>query len=549
MIGPFAIEADDGMDITPRGKRAKALIALLCTSNNASRTRAWIQEKLWSDRGTIQASASLRQELSELRKHFEASGIDFLTIDRDTVRINLASISIDIRNPTDDTTSHEFLEGFDLGDPAFEDWLRDERQAWIAACERRANGLAVVAHTTNPTSGISLATARPSIGLVLDHPTDAAPTAIALGDMFLDVLARSFQSFDVVDLIDLRIRLAPPPPRDTPSGPDWILQAKVRPIGHAVCMSIHLMAIEDRRILWSQTRCIDAEAYCPGDPTGLGSLVNEVTFATLDQILKSQRPNNQARHEAARLAIGALYQMFQLQDADLDAAERMLVRAYELEPKSSYLGWLLFISTTRLGERRVGRSDPFHDQVRDYARRAIENDPFNPITLALTAHAYSFVFREYEYALDLADRAVSASPLLAIGRDMRALTLGYLGDVERGYQDALLARQLGGPPPYRYLIDTTCCILSTLSGRFEEGIRHGRRVLSQQPRYLPALRYTASCQGHLGLGNDAQLTLERLRREEPDFSVEVLRSPDYPIAGVLGASVIEQGLARLRSPA
>jgi tetratricopeptide (TPR) repeat protein len=203
---------------------------------------------------------------------------------------------------------------------------------------------------------------------------------------------------------------------------------------------------------------------------------------------------------------------------------------------------------TRFGERRVGRSGTFHDQVRECASRALEVAPFNPITLALAAHAHSFVFREYAQALELADRAIAANPLQAICWDMRALTLGYLGEVKRGYEDAMRARALGGPPLYRYCIDTTCCILATLNGRFEEGIRHGERVLAQQPTYLPALRYSAACHGHLGQTVEAVRTVERLRAWEPDFSLELLSEENYPIAGVLGVSVIKSGLSRITLP-
>jgi hypothetical protein len=49
----------------------------------------------------------------------------------------------------------------------------------------------------------------------------------------------------------------------------------------------------------------------------------------------------------------------------------------------------------------------------------------------------------------------------------------------------------------------------------------------------------------MGRGQEAYDTLQRIRELEPDFSLELLHDRDYPIAGVLGTSVIERGLSRV----
>jgi tetratricopeptide (TPR) repeat protein len=547
LSGPLRVEKVDGTDITPRGKRAKALIALLALAKSGLRSRKWIQDKLWSERDEEQGAASLRQELSGLRRHFRLLGVEPISADREIVRLDLSAVIIDLADSSPDSPTQELLEGLDLGDPEFEDWLREERQVRRDAADRGASaGGAVPLLVREPVADSSPSPlSRPCIGLHGDFPAELDPEVSSIGNLFLDMAARNFLNVGAVDLIDLRIDRPPATRPGASTGPDWILHMKPAKLAGGANLSVQLHRVEDGHVLWSQTRRFgDGELASP-EQVDLGAFVNDSVFATLDQIVRPAWPYNETRHEASRLAIGAIYQIFRLTDADIDAAEKMLLRAYDLEPKSSYLGWLLFINATRLGERRVGHSGAFLEQVRDYARRAEETDPYNPITLALTAHAYSFILRDYHYALDLADRAVAANPTLAIARDLRALTLGYLGDVERGYKDAVIARKLGGPPPYRYCIDTTCCILSTLRGRFDEGIGHGRRVLAQQPNYLPALRYTASCQGYMGRGQEAYDTLQRIRELEPDFSLELLHDRDYPIAGVLGTSVIERGLSRV----
>lgn len=548
LIGPFCIELPDGADITPRAKKAKALLAMLALAPNGARNRKWLQDKLWSDRESTQAAASLRQELSEIRRLFHSAGLEILSIDRETVHLDLQSVSLDLNATLPDAAGQDLLEGLDVRDPEFEDWLRDERSRWHP--EPAMPRPPASARSAGPIQfDGSPAPARPSVGLYSQHGASDDPMERSASDLVLDLVARCMLSFEAVDIIDLRADRQPSGSAQRLEGPDWVLHASASGHGGAIRISMNLRAVGENRVLWSQSDNFELEAFYQADNLRLGAFVNETAFVAIDQILNPRQYRDEARHHAARLAIGAVYQIVRLQDADLDAADRMLAQAYALEPKSTYLGWRLFLEVTRLGERRVARTAPFYDQARDYAQRALEADPFNPITLALTAHAHSFIFREYEYALELADRAVAANPMLAICRDLRALTLGYLGEVERGYSDAARARALGGPPPYRYCIDATCCILSTLNGRFDEGIGHGRRVLAQQPNFLPALRYTASCEGHLGRTAEALKTLDRLRAWEPDFSLELLRSEGYPIPGVLGVSVIEKGLSRLGLPA
>ena len=89
--------------------------------------RSWLQSMLWSDRGREQASASLRRELSTLRKTLSGLDPELLTASGQAVQLDLEKLQIDAR---DDAYSDagELLEGLDIrGAEGFEDWLRAER--------------------------------------------------------------------------------------------------------------------------------------------------------------------------------------------------------------------------------------------------------------------------------------------------------------------------------------------------------------------------------------------------------------------------------------
>lgn len=536
LAGPFRIEGPDGGDLTPPGKRSKALIAMLALAPEGVRSRSWLQDRLWSDRPQAQGSASLRQELSSLRRCLSLHGVDLFTTDRDTVRLDRARVRLDIETDDPSLARQELLEGLDICDSEFEEWLRLERSRWSAQAETLSE-----THVLGAITAPDAARTRPVLGLL----ASCAPADITASDYLLDVLSRTVLGFDVVDVADFRTdngAVSAPPVN---SAIDWMLRTNVSAKRGVVLVSVSLYGVGDGKRLWSYSAHIPlAELYCANSVT-VAAFVNRVAARTLDLIDNPRSMRDSQRYQSARCALGAIYQICRLGDRDLDAAESLLCRAYALEPRSSYLGWRLLAAVTRIGERRITRSAAFDEQTRELMVQAVDSDPYNALTLALTAHAHSFIFHEYEYALGLLDRATDIDPMQPIALDMRGLTLGYLGEAERGYADAMRARSIGPPPPYEFLVDATCCVLATLSGRYAEGVVHGRRVLARKPNFLPALRYTAACEGLLERKDEAARTLRRLRQYEPDFTVEMLRQPDYPVAGILGASLIEKGLAGL----
>lgn len=132
----FEVRDDAGQDRTPRGMKSRALLAMLCQTPGHRRPRRWLETRLWSDRGQEQASGSLRQALTELRKALGPLA-ERLTSDRDGV--TLAGFSTDLSDLVAARQGlgqgREFLEGIDILDPAFNAWLAEERQRVAAQLE------------------------------------------------------------------------------------------------------------------------------------------------------------------------------------------------------------------------------------------------------------------------------------------------------------------------------------------------------------------------------------------------------------------------------
>lgn len=130
VCGPMQLILADGVDATPKGRKSKGIIALIVLAEKPTRSRAWLQDKLWSESAAQQGAASLRQELSTLKKHLNDFDLDFLHIGREVVSIDLEAIEVDFFAKKALLPRSDLLEGLDINDPEFEEWLSVERQRY-----------------------------------------------------------------------------------------------------------------------------------------------------------------------------------------------------------------------------------------------------------------------------------------------------------------------------------------------------------------------------------------------------------------------------------
>jgi len=141
LFGSFHLEGPLGENLTPRGQKARALLALVALAKRGQRSRTWICAKLWSDRPSEQAYASLRQALTEIRKALGPYSAAILQTDQFNISIDLSKVAVDAvelrqaiienrRLRPIDLPDEEFLEGLNVGDEEFEDWLTIERSRW-----------------------------------------------------------------------------------------------------------------------------------------------------------------------------------------------------------------------------------------------------------------------------------------------------------------------------------------------------------------------------------------------------------------------------------
>jgi TolB-like protein len=134
--GPVTAGPAGGRAVAVGGARSQALVAYLALAPGRCVPRTELAALLWPDRGEEQARASLRQELSVLRR---VLGEDVLVADRSTVRL---SGRVEILPPEAGT---QLLAGLDLASAPFEEWLGAARRADAAVRGRDSRAGAAAA--------------------------------------------------------------------------------------------------------------------------------------------------------------------------------------------------------------------------------------------------------------------------------------------------------------------------------------------------------------------------------------------------------------------
>ena len=141
LLGGFRARFGSGDELVPRSKKAALLLARLALRAGEVHTRETLIGLLWSDRAEAQARASLRQELTVLRKMMGASP-PVLAIDGERLSLDPTAVEVDVcafeaQAKSETTRDLEraaalyrgpLLEGFAVRDAACEEWISAERQ-------------------------------------------------------------------------------------------------------------------------------------------------------------------------------------------------------------------------------------------------------------------------------------------------------------------------------------------------------------------------------------------------------------------------------------
>jgi DNA-binding SARP family transcriptional activator len=515
-IGAFRVLGHDGEDLTPRGRKARALIAILALTPTRRRSRPALQDKLWSDRGPEQGAASLRQTLTEIRRAFGERYRDCLVgdmrgvgLDPDRVTVDLDSV--DLSELARSVEPPLLLDDIDVSDDEFEDWLRNQR----AAFEQRISSSRPVAVPRASEPDVVARRSAPVRPWVRVLP----PSAMAgESGLFLCRLVGDRIAQGLVDQWGIDVR-------DDGQGLRGLqLRVDALSVSRDVAVDVVLLSADGALQLWSGSAAIPLENGFISDAPRLHTLINR-SIEVAAHFLNRTGSSPEA-FTAFGQAFEAVQRMFKIELAEVDRADALLASAYEADPRPVYLAWRAYARSIYAGEL-YDRHDAIAE-ADELARSAIEADPHNATVLALTSHVYGFVLRKWAFAHELAELSVKCNPALPLAHTYLGKAKLELGEHEAGYRETCRGLELSGQVPYRHMLHTAYGLASLATGRFDEALRAAEIVHAMAPIFRPPRRYLVPLYLRLGQRDKARDAFEKMSLIEPSFSLEAMREQSYP---------------------
>lgn len=469
LFGSFSLADADGAEIPVKSRKARALLAYLAMSPGLSRSREHLMALLWSERGEAQARGSLRQVLAGLRKVLGAAA-DALVISNESVALDPEKIGVAAR------TDAEFLSGLNVNDPAFDDWLRDERlrlesTATPAARDAEKPDIAVL-----PFENLS---GQPDQEVFVEGFTEDIITELSRFDAFTVYSPWSSFHYDAektTEEIALDLET------------DYVLEGSVRQAGGRARITAMLFDVETVNHVWVQRYDRDlSDVFSVQE-----EVAREITTEVAAKIEADAYDEALARRDTDRSAYDYVLLGERAQHEDWTAAEAVTLyeKAIARDPDcarayANLANW----HASSVMSKFVPMEDA-RPKVREMGEIALSLAPKDAIVLASLSDAYVSI-GENALARQCIDKALKRNPNHHSVMILAASTLAWLGQVDAA--QTWLARYLRHDPLWISAASEVGLVVYYMAGRYEEAVAAIARWTDVPPDLL-ALSAAAQAQ-------------------------------------------------------
>ncbi len=519
LTGRFRVTSADGTSLAPNSLKAQACIALLATSPNLERSRAWLCDRLWSDRGPEQARGSLRQVLTTIRQSLGDSE-NALQANRASVWLDPSMVTV-VQNGRD-----EFLEGMDIADDEWNDWLRDKR----AQLTQPRNP--VPTSIMDPERPIQ---ARREIPVVLTGTKTSKDDEVFIGGSLIEMLSRNLSetsgitaSLDNVRHDALRLRLMS------------------RTFENGAAIAASLSEAPAQRYLWATQ--VETDSTFPkimADKKVYGLLFKALDAIGLAYLEKSVVEGIEGSPTGATLA--AAHKILSYDLEKIGAACDLLHEICRTEAFPPAFGWLLFAIRANYYENA---QNPKYclEEIEEICERALQYGYSNAFVVSAVSAVYMRLLNRFDEGAALARRAFKLAPSNPFAIDSLASAF-YMGDmIEKGYFLSRAAAMLSSETSFSSFFAMSQCVGATLYGRLDEAKTLAVSASAVSPRLRSAWRFRLALAANSGELSEAELCKRMLERYEQNFDVgRMVHDPDYPVQSIRASGIEMQRIDDVRN--
>lgn len=493
LCGQFAVRTVRGVELTPKGRKACAVIVLLAGCDTNKRARHWIEQTLWSDRGAEQAQGSLRQTLFDLRKQL-GSFSNVLLSNRNSVWLDRERVHI-----VQPEKGGEFLEGLDVNDPMFRKWLSKKRLAYASNTQRALDTARVVNIQCGDTvnvKGASVAGAH-----ILNDQ---------VGGIISGFLARSTRGV-----------------LDSPA--DLIVRASLEELSK--CTVIEVQIIDARRdvLIHSDYSVVEDPITLLGDGIEMSRFCWKVADVALDRLAVSHRETDPVSTRAAwaQEAIGAVltfdYKVMPRSLEILSEATGIIQDGllYALQAWSM----MLLIMEEHLEEtsESLAAVGAALEQARCLA-------PDEPMVNGICANVQAVLFENYSEAFKLAALVLKIQPFNIFATQAMSLCQCHMGLHEEAYVLSRRNQAIAEFTKFGAMCNLHHALLCLKTHRSDEALECAIAASGATPNILAPNRYLVALYATVGQLDDASTQEAELSMIEPEYIIHrLIKDERYPV--------------------
>lgn len=527
LLGPFRLFGPDGARIELASKRGQALVAMLSVASGGERTRSWLQDRLWGSRQHAQAQASLRRELSNLRKVLDQSGASILDANHNSVRLDLTRIEVDARD-LEHLGDHggEFLEGLDLpGEDTFEDWLREQRQQFERLAERDGAGQVRLPKTivdlSEPVPGFR---GRQAIAVLpLENLTtgdDFDYLADGISEELIERLSRLKWLPVIARSASFHYRARPVDLREIGQslGVRYVLDGWIRQAESTFRLSLNMADVETGLTMWTHA----SEVPVHFDKAVVDDLILEIV-GVMDMKIDAAEKLRAIQKSESELTVEDLiwrgrWHLHRYKRADSVLAEKYFLEALGLEPNSpEALVQMTFFYARSIWTERKGMAEM--RDLRQFAQRAIVADGEDGRGYMFAGMAELWM-RRTSQALQLFERAVELNPSLSLAHMQIGSAYILAGNPEAAIAPLKMALRLGPSDEHTFNVLGELAIAHCMLGNWDEAIKYADQTLLRRVSYWYAHSTKINALVRKGSLVEAEFVLNQLFEAKPDFTME-----------------------------
>jgi adenylate cyclase len=510
IFGRFRAADALGNEISIKSKKARVLLAYLALPPGKERSREELMALLWSERGDEQARSSLRQALSGLRKELGESAVEALKVTDEWLALDPGLVTVEPASPGD-----MLLSGLHISDPAFEEWLRDERVRLEgtppAGCDSGNKPLEVPDKPSIAVLPFANLSDDPHHGYFADGITEDIVTTLAKTPKLFVVDRNSTLKYKDETYDPGRV--------GQEQGVRYLLEGSVQRSGNRLRVSAKLIDAASGYHVWADRydRIVD-DVFALQD-----EITREVILALQVKLTDGERARMVARGTKSFEAWEFIFQAAGLMNnhdkEETAEARRLIENALEIDDHyamaHTYMGWIYWMEAyggwTDTPERSL-------DLALNSARRAQAIDPDNVEVHPLLAMIH-VSNRDYDQAEEEIEKATSLGPNNSKAFSIAAVVANFCGNPARAV--TLMKQAMRLCPVHYAWYPGSLAEAYFLLGELDNAELACRTSLACDPDYIYANLTLAMTLAKMGRLDEAHAVADDIVRIDPNFSIGI----------------------------